>query len=60
MFGPLQGLRHARKHLAAYAERAGVLDGAALRERLVRLECPSAVKSTLRQLFDTPSLTEAA
>jgi tRNA-dihydrouridine synthase B len=60
MFGPGQGLRHARKHLAAYAERAGLQDGAALRQRLVRLECPSAVRSTLCQLFDSPPLTEAA
>ena len=60
MFGAGQGLRHARKHLAAYAEWAGVLDGAALRQRLVRLECPSAVRSTLCQLFDSPSLAEAA
>jgi len=60
MFGPLQGLRHARKHLAAYAERARVLDGAVLRQRLVRLECPSAVRSTLCQLYDSPSLAEAA
>ncbi|MGH6813031.1 MAG: tRNA dihydrouridine synthase DusB [Methylocella sp.] len=60
MFGPGQGLRHARKHLAAYAERAGVLDGVALRQTLVRLECPSAVRSALCQLFDSPSLAEAA
>ncbi|MGH6844687.1 MAG: tRNA dihydrouridine synthase DusB [Methylocella sp.] len=60
MFGPGQGLRHARKHLAAYADRAGVRDSADLRQRLVRLECPSAVRSTLCQLFDAPSLTEAA
>jgi tRNA-dihydrouridine synthase B len=60
MFGTVQGLRHARKHLAAYAERAGVPDAAALRQRLVRLECPNAVRSTLCQLFDSPSLTEAA
>src|SRR4029077_3582798 len=49
VFGTGQGSRHARKHLAAYAERAGVLDGAALRQRLVRLECPSAVRATLCQ-----------
>ncbi|MGB8900039.1 MAG: tRNA-dihydrouridine synthase [Methylocella sp.] len=35
-------------------------DVAALRQRLVRLECPSAVRSTLCQLYDSPSLTEAA
>jgi tRNA-dihydrouridine synthase B len=55
-----QGVRHARKHLVAYAARAGVQDGAALRQRLVGLECPGEVKSTLCQLFDSPSLTEAA
>jgi tRNA-dihydrouridine synthase B len=60
MFGPDQGLRHTRKHLAAYAERAGVPHGAALRQRLVRLECPEAVRSTLCQLFDSLSLPEAA
>ena len=60
MFGTWQGMRHARKHLAAYAERAGGRDGAALRQRLVRLECPSEVRSTLCQLFDSPLLTEAA
>jgi tRNA-dihydrouridine synthase B len=59
MFGSGHGLRHARKHLAAYAELAGVRDGAALRQRLVRLECPNGVRSTLRQLFDSPLLTEA-
>jgi tRNA-dihydrouridine synthase B len=60
MFGHSHGLRHARKHLAAYAERAGVRDGAALRQRVVRLECPNEVRSTLCQLFDSPLLTEAA
>jgi tRNA-dihydrouridine synthase len=60
MFGAGQGVRYARKHLAAYAERAGVLGGAALRQRLVMLECPSAVRSSLCQLFDSPSLAQAA
>lgn len=60
MFGTGQGVRHARKHLAAYAERAGVQNGTALRQRLVGLECPRAVRSTLCQLFDSPSLAEAA
>ncbi|HEV7911159.1 MAG TPA: tRNA dihydrouridine synthase DusB [Methylocella sp.] len=60
MFGTGQGVRHARKHLAAYAARAGVQDGVALRQRLVGLECPGEVRSTLCQLFDSPSLTEAA
>jgi len=39
---------------------AGVRDGAAFRQRLVRLECPSAVRVTLCQLFDSPLLIEAA
>jgi tRNA-dihydrouridine synthase B len=56
-FGTGQGVRHARKHLAAYAARAGIQ---ALRQRLVGLECPEEVRSTLCQLFDSPSLTEAA
>ncbi|MCI0465613.1 MAG: tRNA dihydrouridine synthase DusB [Beijerinckiaceae bacterium] len=57
IFGTGQGLRHARKHLAAYAERAG---NSELRQRLVRLTCPRAVRSTLCQLFDTPLPVEAA
>ena len=60
ILGTAQGLRHARKHLAAYGEWAGGRDGAAWRERLVRLECPNAVRSTLCQLFESPSLGEAA
>jgi tRNA-dihydrouridine synthase B len=60
MFGPSHGLRHARKHLVAYAERAGVRDGAALRQRLVSLECPNEVRSSLCQLFESPLLTKAA
>ncbi|MGA9488591.1 MAG: tRNA dihydrouridine synthase DusB [Methylocella sp.] len=60
ILGPGHGIRHARKHLAAYAELAGVRDGAAFRQRLVRLECPSAVRVTLCQLFDSPLLIEAA
>jgi tRNA-dihydrouridine synthase B len=60
LFGSSQSLRHARKHLAAYAERAGIQGGAALRQRLVTLECPRAVKSTLRQLFDSPPVRKAA
>jgi tRNA-dihydrouridine synthase B len=60
ILGPGHGLRHARKHLAAYAERAGVSDGAALRQRLVRLECQSAVRSTICELFDSSLLAQAA
>jgi tRNA-dihydrouridine synthase B len=59
-FGADHGVRHARKHLAAYAEWAGVRAGAAQRQHLVRLECPAAVRSALRQLFDSSLLMEAA
>jgi tRNA-dihydrouridine synthase B len=59
MLGVGHGVRHARKHLAAYANWAGVRDGAALRQRLVRLDCPIAIRSALGQLFDSPLLTEA-
>ena len=60
IFGKGQGLRHARKHLAAYAERSGARDAAALRHRLVTSECPNAVKSILSELFDRTPLAEAA
>jgi tRNA-dihydrouridine synthase B len=59
MLGAGHGVRHARKHLAAYAEWAGVRDGAALRQRLVKLDCPIAIRSAVGQLFDSPLLTEA-
>jgi tRNA-dihydrouridine synthase B len=52
LFGASQGSHHARKHLAAY--------GAALLQRLVKLERPGAVKSTMHQLFDSPPALEAA
>ncbi len=60
IFGPAQGLRHARKHLAAYADWSEAPDAAALRRRLVTSECPTAVKSALRDLFDRPPTAEAA
>ncbi len=60
IYGTALGLRHARKHLAAYAERAHTINCAELRARLVRLECPKAVKSALCELFDSPPAAEAA
>jgi tRNA-dihydrouridine synthase B len=54
MFGTAQGLRHARKHLASYAERAGAHDGAAFRQHLVRLEFPRAVRAAICQLCGSP------
>ncbi|HUO54019.1 MAG TPA: tRNA dihydrouridine synthase DusB [Rhodoblastus sp.] len=52
LMGPLQGLRHARKHLAAYADRAGEQDGGldvAARRRLVESE-------DAREIFDLLNL----
>lgn len=60
IYGSEQGLRHARKHLAAYAERAGTINCAEVRARLVRLVCPKAVKSAVCELFDSPWAAEAA
>ncbi len=54
LLGVRQGLRHARKHLAAYAEhasRANSAQAAALRLRLVTSEDPSSVKRLLAEAF---------
>ncbi len=48
-FGADKGLRHARKHLAAYAERAGA--PAAVRERLVTTAEPREVPRLLCSAF---------
>lgn len=60
VFGAGQGLRHARKHLAAYADCSGSPASGPLRRKLVTSECPNEVRSALRQLFDRPSIAEAA
>lgn len=49
-FGEARGARHARKHLAAYAEHAGAENGE-LRTRLVRSEDPDEVLSLLDRVF---------
>jgi tRNA-dihydrouridine synthase B len=51
LFGKEQGLRHARKHLAAYAMQSRRADATALRTRLVTSECPAEVESLLTNLF---------
>ncbi|MFZ0604136.1 MAG: tRNA-dihydrouridine synthase, partial [Roseiarcus sp.] len=48
--GPRAGLRHARKHLAAYAHQAGADD--ALRRALVTTEDPSQARRLLARAFD--------
>jgi len=60
IYGTAQGLRHARKHLAAYAEHAGTKNCGELRAYLVRLVCPKAVKYAICELFDSPLTAEAA
>lgn len=54
------GLRHARKHLAAYADRAaGDGVGGALRRALVTASSPEEVRRLLERLF-SPSLAKEA
>lgn len=60
--GPCAGVRHARKHLAAYVDRAladGFAIGADVRRRLVTADDPATVRSLLRAVWAEP-LTEAA
>jgi nifR3 family TIM-barrel protein len=63
IFGPVQGVRHARKHLAAYADIAardgGGLDPAA-RSRLVRSEDADEVSGLLARLYESAPAVEAA
>ncbi|MBV9245123.1 MAG: tRNA dihydrouridine synthase DusB [Methylobacteriaceae bacterium] len=63
LFGARQGLRHARKHLAAYAERAAV-DGfsaaTAMRSRLVVSEDHREVERLLAATFGEQVEAEAA
>ena len=56
--GPRVGLRHARKHLAAYAEKAGA--PADLRRALVTTEDPKQARSLLVSAFDAEPRWAAA
>jgi nifR3 family TIM-barrel protein len=58
LFGPAQGLRHARKHLSAYADHA--FAPRALRQQLVTSEDTKAVKAMLSSLFDHVPASVAA
>ena len=65
LFGPLAGTRHARKHLAAYAEHANHGEPlsparAADRLRLVTSENPTEVRRLLAGFFDLESPRAAA
>ena len=60
LFGKEQGLRHARKHLSAYAAWSQNPDAAELRPRLVRSENPVEVESLLSILFEAEPAAVAA
>lgn len=63
LFGREQGLRHARKHLAGYAEwaaRDGLRSAASLRLPLVTSENPDEVARLLARLFQAEPVLEAA
>jgi tRNA-dihydrouridine synthase len=60
LFGKEQGLRHARKHLSAYAAWSQNPDAAELRPRLLRSENPAEVESLLSILFEAEPVAVAA
>jgi nifR3 family TIM-barrel protein len=63
LFGPAQGLRHARKHLAAYADvaaQAGFGLAPAERRRLVASEDTCEVFGLLGRLYEAAPKAEAA
>jgi nifR3 family TIM-barrel protein len=62
-YGVAVGVRHARKHLAAYAEDAvqsGVAVAPALRRLLVTSEDPQAVRSAIARLYAPETMDKAA
>ena len=58
LMGSHQGLRHARKHMAAYAQEAGA--GDELRLRLVTSEDPAEARDLLARAFDPAPARAAA
>ncbi len=60
LFGKERGLRHARKHLSAYAAWSRRRDAAELRRRLVSSENPTEVECLLAVLFDCEQPAVAA
>jgi nifR3 family TIM-barrel protein len=54
------GLRHARKHLAAYADHAGLSGYPDLRNALVTTEEPNDARRLINRLFEIPEREEAA
>lgn len=58
--GAHAGLRHARKHLAAYAEHAGANPADPRRQRLVTTETVHEAEKLLESLFFDPATAKAA
>jgi tRNA-dihydrouridine synthase B len=61
--GPLAGLRHARKHLAAYVDHAGVAQagqGPSLRRALLTASEPGEARRIIQTLFALPQREAAA
>ena len=54
LFGIAHGVRHARKHLAAYASHAGFSAGTPLHQALVTSDQPDVVVRLLSEIFDKP------
>ncbi|WP_395664673.1 tRNA dihydrouridine synthase DusB [Methylocella sp.] len=60
LFGREQGVRHARKHLAAYAQWSGSPRAVELRADLVKADDPREVMRLLKETFDPSFQAEAA
>lgn len=60
LFGKAKGLRHARKHLAAYAAASKRPDAVALRARLVTSEDPAEVEKLLAVLLEAEPVAGTA
>jgi nifR3 family TIM-barrel protein len=60
LFGIAHGVRHARKHLAAYALHAGCDADGPLHRSLVTTSQPAVVERLLREIFDNPAQELAA
>ncbi|MGB8278743.1 MAG: tRNA dihydrouridine synthase DusB [Methylovirgula sp.] len=60
LFGKAKGLRHARKHLAAYVRGSNRPDAAALRARLVTSENPAEVEALVTMLLDAEPVAGTA
>jgi tRNA-dihydrouridine synthase B len=62
-YGVAVGLRHARKHLAAYADKAaasGLRVPLEVRDALVRSADPARVRGLLTRIFTSPMMEKAA